>query len=68
MKIKVFVSTNKVGSRCESEIEIDDSELEGYEGSEREEFITESCRDAMFEMIEWGYEEAEFEPPIKFEN
>lgn len=48
MKIKVYVSTNIVGSEREEEFEIDDGLSE--------EKIEEIAREAMFEMIEWGFE------------
>lgn len=41
MKIHVYIQTNKVGSECEDEIEIDDSEMEGMTETEREKYIEE---------------------------
>lgn len=43
-----YVETNKVGSRCEFEIEIDDDTTE--------EETEQLAREAMFERIEWGFE------------
>jgi hypothetical protein len=48
MKIKVYVETNSVGSRCEHTIEVDDDLTE--------EEILQEAKDAMYEMIEWGFE------------
>lgn len=47
--IEVYVTTGKVGSRCVDTIELDDDCTDAE--------IEEYARDAMFEMIEWGYEE-----------
>lgn len=47
--IRVYVSTSKVGSRCETEIEVDDEATE--------EDITELAQEAMFGMIEWDWRE-----------
>lgn len=46
-QIKGSISTDKVGSRCEFEFEMDDDATA--------EEIEEAARDAAFEMIEWGY-------------
>lgn len=52
VKIRVYASTNRVGSKNETTIEIDAEEYAGMS----EEAIEETCREVMFEMIEWGYE------------
>lgn len=57
MKIKVTVSTNRVGSQTEKEIEIDDDELEDYVEEDRQAIIEDMARNAMFEMIEWNWTE-----------
>lgn len=46
-----YVETNKVGSRCEFEVEVEDDATE--------EEIAEQAREAMFEHIEWSFETAE---------
>lgn len=46
-KIFVSVSTEKVGSECSTEIEVED-------GATEEEIAAEA-REAMFEMIEWTW-------------
>lgn len=46
-KIIVSVSTNKVGSTCETELEFDDDVADDD--------IEEAAKDAMFDMIEWNW-------------
>ena len=53
MTIKTFkgsISTNKVGSDCSFEFEVEDS------ASQEE--IEEAAREAAFENVEWYFEEA----------
>lgn len=59
MKIKVYVATNRVGSKVEHEFEIDDSEFDGLNETEREQLINEYAHDEVFDtgMFEWGWEE-----------
>lgn len=47
---KGYIKTDKVGSRCEFEFEVED------DASEEE--IDEVARDVAFDRIEWFYEEA----------
>jgi hypothetical protein len=47
----VYASTNKVGSECTDEIEVDDDATE--------EEIEEAARDVAFNMIEWGWKPAD---------
>lgn len=51
MKIRVWVATRKVGSKCESTIEVDADEWHEMCDEEKEEL----CQEKMFAMIEWGY-------------
>lgn len=51
VKIKVSVGTRKVGSRTDTEIEIDAEDWEDMSEEEREQF----CMEAMFEMIDWDW-------------
>lgn len=46
-KIEVYVETNKTGSRCSTVIEVDDDATDDE--------IERPAREAMFEMIEWGW-------------
>jgi hypothetical protein len=46
-KIKGSIATDKVGSRCEFEFEMDD------DATLQE--IEEAARDAAFDLIDWGY-------------
>lgn len=57
MKIEVWLQTNKVGSRCSHVYEIDDEDLEGYEGEERDRIIDEIAKDYVMDgsMWEWGW-------------
>jgi hypothetical protein len=50
-RIRVYVTTNRVGSKVERIFEVED------DCSEQE--IEEFAKDSMFEMIEWGYSEVE---------
>ena len=58
MKIKVWVSTKKVGSKTDTIIEIPDEELAHIpDGDERDEFVHENyAQETMFEMIDWNWE------------
>lgn len=47
MKIKVYVQTNKIGSLCEDEFELDDNISESE--------IEDQARECMFNMIEWSW-------------
>jgi len=57
MKIKVYVSTNKVGSKIERVLEIRNEDLEELDEQERKQTIEAYAEEQMFEMIEWGWEE-----------
>ena len=50
-KLKITVSTRKVGSRCDDVVEIDESDLEEADLNE----VNEWARDAMLEMVEWNW-------------
>ncbi len=49
--IEVSVSTNRVGSRCSSEFEVDEQEWAGMSEDEKE----ETWREDMYDLIEWNY-------------
>lgn len=53
MKIRVYVEMGLVGCTKEAEIEVDDDLTE--------EQIEAEAREAMFEMIDWGYSRVEDE-------
>jgi len=57
MKFKVWVSTGLVGSKRETIVEIPDNDIEGLTARARNYIIEEDCKEAMFEMIEWNFEE-----------
>lgn len=60
-RFKVSVSTNKVGSRCEREFEVDDEDLEDLNEQEHDALVDEYARDVMFDMIDWGWDRVEDE-------
>ena len=53
MKILVWAQTGIHGSRVKSTIEVDDNDWQNMTADQRDEF----CQEAMFELIEWSYEE-----------
>lgn len=60
MKIRVWVRTDKVGSKCEDVFEIDDEGLPG-DKSKRDAAIEEQALEAVWGMSEWGWQEIEEE-------
>ena len=54
IKIKIWVSTNMVGSKCERTIEVDAEEWKEMSESERDDYIHEEIFVNSF-MVEWGY-------------
>ena len=52
MKIRVWVATGKVGSKCETTLEVDPDAWHDLSEEEQE----EEMQEAMFQMIEWGWE------------
>ncbi|EOE7167613.1 TPA: hypothetical protein KPG21_000451 [Clostridioides difficile] len=60
MKINGYVKTNKVGSGCELELEIDDDDLKDMSDEEREDYIDKIAWDYVFEnLIDWNWYEVE---------
>ncbi|CCL32396.1 TPA: hypothetical protein KOB88_001822 [Clostridioides difficile] len=60
MKINICVKTNKVGSECEYELEIDNDDLEDMSEEEREEYINKIALDyALESLIDWNWYEIE---------
>ncbi|ENY8552387.1 TPA: hypothetical protein KNP26_003092 [Clostridioides difficile] len=60
MKINVYVKTNRVGSSCELELEIDDDDLKDMSDKEREDYIDKIAWDYAFEnLIDWDWYEVE---------
>lgn len=55
VKIKVFVSTNKAGSKTERIIEIDRDEYDEMGAEDMEEM----CKEVMSDMISWDFEVVE---------
>lgn len=60
MRFTAYVRTNKNGSRCEVEFEVDDTELDGMTDDEREEYLHDQAMDAVFggAQVQVWYEEA----------
>jgi hypothetical protein len=56
MKITVYAMTNRVGSRNETEIEVPDEDLEGMDEDEQARTLEAIAKEAMWEMIEWGWD------------
>jgi len=44
------VQTNKIGSECTAEFEVDEADLEGLSADERDALLHERALDAVFEM------------------
>ena len=62
LKFKGTVSTNKVGSECDFEFEVDEEDLPEDSGK-REKMIHEIAQEALWEsgQIDWTYEQVESE-------
>ncbi|HGT1414572.1 TPA: hypothetical protein ACMV83_002321 [Clostridioides difficile] len=60
MRVNVCVKTNKVGSDCELEFEIDDDDLKDMSDEEREDYIDKIAWEYVFEnFIDWNWYEVE---------
>ncbi|HBF7094271.1 TPA: hypothetical protein STX52_003233 [Clostridioides difficile] len=60
MKINACVKTNKVGSDCKYEIEIDNDDLEDMSDEAREDYINKIVLDyALESLIDWSWHEVE---------
>lgn len=59
MKLRVWVSTDKVGSKCSRVITVPefDEDLEELDVHERREVFSKYALEAVWNMVEWGYEE-----------
>lgn len=57
MKFTLYARTDRVGSKCETVVAVDDDEWNDMDAMERERYML----DALWQsgMIEWGYEPAE---------
>ena len=53
VKIRVYISTNKVGSMCDDIVEFPKDEWEVMSEEERENVL----QDTAFNYMEWGWEE-----------
>lgn len=58
-KFRFTVGTNLVGSDVSDEVEIDDEDLAGREGEEREKVILEVFEQWVWENIDAGWDEVE---------
>lgn len=56
MKLKFYMETNKVGSRSETVIEVDDEEWSDLSEAERDDYAKEMFWDmALARLGDWGY-------------
>ena len=53
VKIRVWISTNKIGSECSDVVEFGREEWEAMSDSDKEDLL----RDTAFNYMEWGWEE-----------
>lgn len=51
-KFRVWVSTDKVGSKCEDTHEIDDEDFQSMSEND----VEQAMQEVMFNMIEWSFE------------
>ncbi len=56
-KFRVWVATNKVGSKCEDTFEIPDEDLAGLVLGDRQDAIEEQAQEALTSMYDYGWEE-----------
>jgi hypothetical protein len=54
MKIKLYVQTNRVGSKEERTIDVPDEDWGDMDDLEKDDYM----RDEMLNMVDWGYDEA----------
>ena len=53
VKIRVYISTNRVGSECSDIVEFEREEWDAMSDSDRE----DALRDTAFNYMAWGWEE-----------
>lgn len=53
VKIRVWISTNKVGSECSDVVEFDREDWESLSDKDKE----DELQDIAFSYMEWGWEE-----------
>ncbi|GAG75670.1 unnamed protein product [marine sediment metagenome] len=56
MRVRLYVSTNKVGSKCEDIIDIPDDEVEGMTEKELDEHLNSYAEDHKNNIVNWGFE------------
>ena len=59
MKLKCYVSTDKLGSEVQFTLEFDEDEFEDMDENEKEIYIQEAVFEAVCNHINWNYEEVE---------
>lgn len=52
IKVKVYISTQKVGSECADEFDIEKDYWESLSEDEKEDM----CKEVAFSMMEWNFE------------
>ncbi|WP_020474451.1 DUF7167 family protein [Zavarzinella formosa] len=55
MKLKVWIATDKVGSKCERIVDVPDEELEDMNEESRQEYFEECAREEIWNMAEFGW-------------
>jgi hypothetical protein len=60
MQIIAFVQTDKIGSRVEATIDLDDEELAGLDDAARARYISDYVWDEITNtgMVEWGWDKS----------
>ena len=54
VKVRVYISTNKVGSECSDIVEFEREDWEAMSDQDKE----DALQDMAFSYMEWGWEEA----------
>jgi stress-induced morphogen len=59
MRVTGWVATNRVGSKTEFRVEIEDEDIAEMTDKEREAFIFDAVQEELYQHIEWGWKEAD---------
>jgi len=55
-KFILYVRTNKVGSKCEMELDLPDEDALNEDGTVNAEAVDEMAREYLSNLMEWGWE------------
>lgn len=61
MRVKYWIQTDKVGSKCSDTVEVDEEEWQSMTGAERDEYM----RVIAFNYLDWGFEELPPESSVR---